>query len=314
MHLRNVGTSDLKVSTLGLGCNNFGGRLDFAKSEAVVHAALDQGVTHFDTADMYPMGAGGMSEEFLGKALGARRTDVVVASKFGMSTAAGKVPEGGSRTYVMQAVEASLKRLNTDWIDLLYLHTPDPDTPIDETLKALDDLIKAGKIRYVASSNFAPWQTVEAHYVARELGSNRFIATQERYSLLSRDVENETIPLCQKYGMGLVPFFPLESGVLSGKYGIGKPIPEGTRLAKSEHLAKMFLSDSNLELAAKLTEFAVGEGKELIDLAFAFLLRDPVVPSVIAGASNPEQMARNAKAVEWQLSGEQIAAVTEILG
>ena len=311
MELRCVGVSGLKVSTLGIGCNNFGGRLDYSQSEAVVHAALDHGVTHFDTADVYPMGDGGTSEEYLGKALGARRSDVVVATKFGMKMS--EQMSGGSRRYLVQAVEASLQRLNTDWIDLLYFHAPDPDTPIDETLRALDDLIKAGKIRYTASSNFAPWQTVEAHYVARELGLNRFIATQERYSLLSRKVEAETIPLCQKYGLGLVPFFPLESGVLSGKYEIGKPVPEGTRLSKSKPLADMFLSDSNLEIAAKLGEFAKGEGKELIDLAFAFLLHDGVVPSVIAGASTPEQVARNAKAVEWQLSSEQAKAVAQIL-
>lgn len=311
MELRCVGASGLKVSTLGIGCNNFGGRLDYSQSEVVVHAALDHGVTHFDTADVYPMGDGGTSEEYLGKALGARRSDVVVATKFGMKMS--EQMSGGSRRYLVQAVEASLQRLDTDWIDLLYFHAPDADTPIDETLRALDDLIKAGKIRYIASSNFVPWQTVEAHYVARELGLNRFIATQERYSLLSRKVEAETIPLCQKYGLGLVPFFPLESGVLSGKYEIGKPVPEGTRLSKSKALADMFLSDTNLEIAAKLGEFAKGEGKELIDLAFAFLLHDGVVPSVIAGASTPAQVARNAKAVEWQLSSEQAKAVAKIL-
>lgn len=310
MELRNVGTSGLKVSTLGIGCNNFGGRLNYAKSEAVVHAALEHGVTHFDTADVYPMGDGGVSEEYLGKALGPRRTDSVIATKFGMQMRAGT---GGSRRYIMQAVEASLKRLRTDWIDLLYFHTPDADTPIDETLRALDDLITSGKVNYVASSNFAPWQTVEAHYIARELGANRFVATQEQYSLLSRKVEEETIPLCQKYGVGLVPFFPLESGVLSGKYKLGEAIPEGTRLASSKPLADKFLNDDNLIIAAKLTEVATAEGKELIDLAFAWLLRDKVVPSVIAGASTPQQVARNAEAVAWQMSNEQVAATAEVL-
>lgn len=311
MELRNVGTSGLKVSTLGIGCNNFGGRLNYAKSEAVVHAALEHGVTHFDTADVYPMGDGGVSEEYLGKALGPRRADSVIATKFGMQMKAGT---GGSRRYIMQAVEASLKRLRTDWIDLLYFHTPDADTPIDETLRALDDLITSGKVNYVASSNFAPWQTVEAHYIARELGANRFVATQEQYSLLSRKVEEETIPLCQKYGVGLVPFFPLESGVLSGKYKLGEAIPKGTRLATSKPLAGKFLNDDNLKITAKLAQAAKAEGKELIDLAFAWLLRDKVVPSVIAGASTPEQVARNAEAVAWQMSNEQVAATAEVLG
>lgn len=311
MELRNVGTSGLKVSTLGIGCNNFGGRLDYAKSEAVVHAALDHGVTHFDTADVYPMGDGGASEKHLGKALGARRENAVIASKFGLPMKEG---QGGSRRYIMQAVEASLKRLDTDWIDLLYFHTPDADTPIDETLRAMDDLITSGKVNYIASSNFAPWQTVEAHYVARELGTNRFIATQEQYSLLTRNVEEETIPLCQKYGVGLIPFFPLESGVLSGKYKVGEALPAGSRLDISKPLADKFLNDGNLKIAAKLAEIAKAEGKELIDLAFAWLLRNKVVPSVIAGASTPEQVARNAEAVAWQMSDEQVAATAEAFG
>ncbi|MFK5980604.1 MAG: aldo/keto reductase [Rhizobiaceae bacterium] len=314
MELRNVGTSGLKVSTLGIGCNNFGHgsrRLDYTKSAAVVHAALDHGVTHFDTADVYPMGDGSTSEEYLGKALGSRRAGAVIASKFGMQMKAG---HGGSRRYIMQAVEASLKRLNTDWIDLLYFHTPDPDTPIDETLRALDDLISSGKVNYVASSNFAPWQTVEAHFIARELGANRFIATQEHYSLLSRTVEAETIPLCQKFGIGLVPFFPLASGVLSGKFKIGEPIPSGTRLSNANPSTDKFLNDKNLKLAVKFTEVAQAQDKELIDLAFAWLLRDKVVPSVIAGASTPEQVARNAEAVAWQMSDEQVAATAKVVG
>ena len=311
MELRNVGTSGLKVSTLGIGCNNFGGRLEYAKSEAVVHAALDHGVTHFDTADVYPMGDGGASEEHLGKALGTRRVDAVIASKFGMPMKAG---QGGSRRYIVQAVEASLKRLGTDWIDLLYFHTPDADTPIDETLHAMDDLTTSGKVNYIASSNFAPWQTVEAHYVARELGTNRFIATQEQYSLISRNVEEETIPLCQKYGVGLIPFFPLESGILSGKYKVGVALPAGSRLDVSKPLAEKFLNDENIKIAAKLAEMAKAEGKELIDFAFAWLLRDKVVPSVIAGASTPEQVARNTEAVAWQMSDEQVAATAKVLG
>jgi aryl-alcohol dehydrogenase-like predicted oxidoreductase len=313
MEYRNIGASGLKVSTLGIGCNNFGGRLDLAQSKAVVHAALDHGVTHFDTADVYPMGSGGASEDCLGQGLGPRRVDVVVATKFGMKMD----PEGrlqdGSRRYVIDAVEASLGRLGTDWIDLLYLHKPDPDTPIDETLRALDDLIRAGKVRYVASSNFEAWRSVEAHYIARVLGLNRFIATQEQYSLLSRDVEKEVIPVCEKYGLGLVPFFPLESGVLSGKYAVGKGAPAGTRLATSKPLADRFMTPQGLEAAARLTDVAKAGDKELIDLAFAWLLRAPVVPSVIAGASTPAQVARNAEAVACKLSAGEIDAVAAAL-
>jgi aryl-alcohol dehydrogenase-like predicted oxidoreductase len=306
MEHRNVGASGLKVSTLGIGCNNFGGRLDEAASAAVVHAALDAGVTHFDTADVYPMGAAGASEEFLGRALGAARADVVVASKFGMAMPKG---QGGSRRWMMQAVEASLIRLGTTWIDLLYLHKPDPETPIDETLRALDDLIRAGKVRYIASSNFAAWQLVEAQLMARELGASRFIATQEQYSLISRKVEAEVIPVAQKYGVGLVPFFPLESGILTGKYRPGQASPEGTRLTTSKGLADRFLTDANLTRAEELRVIAEAAGRELTDLAFAWLLRGSVVPSVIAGASTPAQVNRNARAVAWNVPPDVVAAV-----
>jgi len=313
MEMRNVGASGLKVSTLGIGCNNFGVRLDAGQSAAVVHAALDHGVTLFDTADVYPMGEGGTSEDFLGKALGERRNDAIVATKFGMKMDPEGTRRGGSRRYIIKAVDDSLRRLGTDWIDLLQFHEPDPDTPIDETLRALDDLIRAGKVRYIGSSNFAGWQVVEAHYLARELGLNRFVVTQELYSLLSRDVEREVIPACQKYGMGLLPFFPLASGILSGKYELGKGAPEGTRLATSQSLADMFLSEQNLVEAGKLADVAASCGKGLIDLAFAWLLRDAVVPSVIAGASTPEQVARNAEAVAWQMSADDIAKVSSAL-
>lgn len=311
MEMRNIGASGLKVSTLGVGCNNFGGRLDLAQSKAVVHAALDHGVTHFDTADVYPMGAGGASEEFLGKGLGKRRAEVVVATKFGMKMDPEGRLQGGSRRYLTGAVEASLRRLGTDWIDLLYLHKPDPDTPIEETLRALDDLIRAGKVRYIASSNFEAWRIVDAFHVARELGLNRFIATQERYSLLSRDVEKEVVPVCRRFGVGVLPFFPLESGVLSGKYAAGKA-PEGTRLTTSKALADMFLTAEKLNAAGRLSDVAKAGGMELIDLAFSWLLRSPVVPSVIAGASTPAQIARNAEAAASTISADEIEAVAAV--
>lgn len=295
MQLRNVGTSGLKVSTLGLGCNNFGGRLDEAASIDVIHAALDHGVTHFDTADIYPMGAGGASEEILGKGLGTRRADVVLATKFGMKMS--ETAHGASRRYIMTAVEDSLSRLNTDWIDLLYLHHPDPDTPIEETLRALDDLIHAGKVRYIGCSNFAAWQIAEAHFLARELGTHQFICSQEEYSLVARKVEAEVIPACTHLGLSLIPFFPLASGVLTGKYRKGEALPEGSRLSKTPVHVDLFLTDANLTLVEKLSELAKAAGLEMIDLAFGWLLANSAVPSVIAGASSPEQVARNAQAV-----------------
>lgn len=314
MDERRVGNSGLKVSVLGLGCNNFGGRLDEAASIRVVHAALDYGVTHFDTADVYPMGDGGRSEEILGRALRGRRDEVVLATKCGMQMDEAGRMKGASRRYVMAAVEASLRRLATDHVDLLYVHKPDPDTPVEETLRALDDLVHAGKVRYVAFSNAAAWQVVEADWTARAAGLHRFVATQEQYSLVARSVEKEVIPVCRSYGLGLVPYFPLASGILTGKYRSGEAAPEGTRLAKSERLAGIFMTPENLALADRLRDFAESRGHGLLDLAFAWLLRDPVVPSVIAGASTPEQVEANAEACTWQLSAEEVAEVTEILG
>ena len=304
MDISTVGASGLKVSTLGLGCNNFGGRLDEKASTAVIHAALDHGVTLFDNADVYPLENHGRSEEILGKALGARRSDVVVASKFGYADGT-----DGSRQSIIRSVEASLKRLGTDWIDLYQFHIPDPDTPIEETLRALDDLVRAGKVRYVGCSQFAAWQIVEAHFLARELGSERFISTQAEYSLLERGVEKELLPVCDKFGVGLLPFFPLASGMLSGKYAPGKPVPEGTRLSGGSRLAGIFLNDRNLQAAARLSGVADKLGGELIDLAFAYLLASPAVPSVIAGASTPAQIARNAEAVGFKLSPDDLESI-----
>ena len=313
MEIRNIGTSGLRVSALGVGCNNFGGRLDQSATTAVVHAALDAGVTLFDTADVYPMGDGGASETFLAAGLGARRKDVVLASKFGMKMDPEGVKCGGSRRYIMAAVEDSLKRMGTDWIDLLQFHAPDPLTPIDETIAALDDLIKAGKVRYVGSSNFSAWQVVEAQFVARELGATRFIATQEAYSMLTRDVETDVIPVCQKYGLGVLPFFPLESGVLTGKYHVGQTAPAGSRLAGSPRLAQKFQTDAKVAKATQLNDIAKSAGLELTDLAFAWLLRDGVVPSVIAGASTPAQIARNARAVTVTLDADLLARIDACL-
>ncbi|MDP6271020.1 MAG: aldo/keto reductase [Alphaproteobacteria bacterium] len=308
MEKRQLGTSGLQVSTLGLGCNNFGGRLDEAQSIAVIEKALDLGVTLIDTADVYPMTTTGTSEEIIGKALGKARADVVLATKFGMDM--GNERHGGSRHYIMAAVEDSLRRLRTDWIDLYYLHQPDPRTPIEETLRALDDLVRQGKVRYIGCSNFAGWRTVEATYLARELGTNAFICSQEHYSLLAREVEREVVPALEAYGLGLLPFFPLASGLLTGKYRAGGAA-DG-RLSYTERLANTFLTERNLELVERFAGFCEARGKSLTDLAFAWLLAQKTVPSVIAGASNDEQLEQNLKAVEWTLSAEDLAEIERL--
>jgi aryl-alcohol dehydrogenase-like predicted oxidoreductase len=303
MEYRNVGSSGLKVSALGLGTNNFGGRLDEAASKAVVNAAFELGVTHFDTADIYSNGA---SEEILGRALQGRRDQAVVATKLGGDAPWGR---GGSRRYLVRAVEGTLRRLGTDRIDLLYLHKPDPDTPLDETLAAFDALIAAGKVLYIASSNFAAWSLVRSQHLSHELGLARFVATQEGYSLLNRKVEQEVVPAAKAYGVGLIPYFPLESGVLTGKYRPGQAMPDGTRLTRSPQMAARFATEANLARAEALRGIAEAAGAELIDLAFGWLLRDPVVPSVIAGASTPEQLVRNARAAAWVPPPDVVAAV-----
>jgi len=312
MEQRQVGRSGLQVSALGLGCNNFGGRLDREASIRVVHAALDLGVTLLDTADVYPMGNQGSSEVLIGEALAGRRGEVVLATKFGMAMDDSGRRQGGSRRYIMEEVEASLTRLRTGWIDLYQFHRPDPKTPIEETVRALDDLIRAGKVRYVGCSNFAGWQAVEALWIARELGANAFICSQEEYSLVVRDIEAEVIPALEAYGLGLLPFFPLASGLLTGKYRPGAPAPNDARLAYTKPLADRFLSGRNVALAEKLRAFAEARGHTLLDLAFSWLLAQETVPSVIAGASTPDQLRANAEAVTWALTAENLAEIDRI--
>jgi aryl-alcohol dehydrogenase-like predicted oxidoreductase len=312
MEQRQVGRSGLQVSVLGLGCNNFGGRLDREASIRVVHAALDLGVTLLDTADVYPMGNQGSSETIIGEALAGRRGEVVLATKFGMAMDDSGRRQGGSRRYIMEEVEASLTRLRTGWIDLYQFHRPDPKTPIEETVRALDDLIRAGKVRYVGCSNFAGWQAVEALWIARELGANAFICSQEEYSLVVRDIEAEVIPALDAYGLGLLPFFPLASGLLTGKYRPGTPAPNDARLAYTKPLADRFLSGRNVALAEKLRAFAEARGHTLLDLAFSWLLAQETVPSVIAGASTPDQLRANAEAVTWALTAENLAEIDRI--
>jgi aryl-alcohol dehydrogenase-like predicted oxidoreductase len=307
MKLRRLGASGLKVSEVGLGCNNFGMRIDAKATDAVVGAALDAGITLFDTADIY---GGTKSEEFLGKALGKRRGEVVLATKFGMRIGDDPRRMGGSRRWIMRAVEDSLTRLSTDWIDLYQLHSPDPDTPIDETLRALDDLVTQGKVRYIGNSNFSGWQIADADWTAA--GGTRFISAQNQYSLLERKAEYEVLPACEHFGLGFLPFFPLASGLLSGKYRRGEKPPEGTRLAAWGARGQAAMSDRNFDKVEKLEAWAGERGHTILELAFTWLLGHEVVSSVIAGATSPEQVKANAATADWVLSPDEVEEVGKL--
>ncbi|HMO53583.1 MAG TPA: aldo/keto reductase [Tepidiformaceae bacterium] len=310
MEYRHLGRSGLQVSVVGLGCNNFGMRCDFDQSEKVVNHALDAGITLFDTADVY--GGQGKSEEFLGKILKGKRDQVIIATKFGMKMGEGPHKMGGSRKYIMSAVEDSLRRLQTDYIDLYQMHRPDAETPIEETLRALDGLVTSGKVRYIGSSNFNGWQTAEAHYIAQQRGYTPFISAQNEYNLLDRRIEAELVPACNKYGLQILPFFPLASGFLTGKYRQGQDLPAGTRLANAGPMAARVLTDKNYEMLNKLEEFAEARGKTMVDLAIGWLASLSHVGSVIAGATRPEQIDQNVAAGGWRLTAEELAEVDAI--
>ncbi|MEV6413940.1 aldo/keto reductase [Kribbella sp. NPDC051718] len=310
MEYRQLGDSGLTVSVVGLGCNNFGGRIDADQAEAVVGAALDAGITLFDTADVY-RGEQGSSEEILGKALGSRRDDVVIATKFGGDMKGDNGPDWGvrgSRRYIRKAVESSLRRLGTDWIDLYQLHVPDEVTPIEETLAALSELVAEGKVRYLGSSQFAGWQVVDADWAARTNGSQHFISAQNRYNLLEREVEDELIPACEHLGIGVLPFFPLAAGLLTGKYKRGAEAPAGTRLAKQpERLAR-----ADFDKIEALETFAAERDLTLLDVAIGGLAAQPTVASVIAGATKPEQIEQNVAAGLWEPTFEDLATLDEL--
>ncbi len=316
MKLRSVGRSGLRVSQVGLGCNNLGQRIDFAASQAVVHKALDVGITLFDTADTYREkhpGAVG-SEEHLGQILGARRKDIVLATKFGNPMDKEGVKQGASRRYIIAAVEDSLRRLNTDWIDLLQVHRPDPLTSIEETLRALDDLIRAGKVRYIGCSNYAAWQVVEALWTSRQCGLAPFVSCQDEYSLLMRRAESDKIPMMQAYNLGLLPYYPLASGLLTGKYRRNTPLPSDARLVV--HVARYrdrFINDSNWPVVEALEDFATQRGHTLLELAFSWLAAQPVVSSVIAGATRPEQVEANVHAADWELTAEDLTEIDRLI-
>jgi aryl-alcohol dehydrogenase-like predicted oxidoreductase len=310
MKMRALGPSGLQVSELGLGCNNFGGRVDEAGTRAVVHAALDAGINFFDTADSY--GNKGGSETLLGKVLGDRRKDVILATKFGSAMNEG-ARRDASRRYIMQAVEASLARLGTDWIDVYYLHWPDPLTPMEETLRALDDLVHSGKVRYIGACNLAAWQMVDAQWMARELGTHRFICAQNEYSLVERAPEAELLPALHAHGLSLVPYFPLASGLLTGKYRRDKEAPKDSRFAQWKQLGDLYQSEAHWNRVEKIEAWCSDHGHSLLELAFAWLLARPEVASVIAGATRPEQIQGNARAVEWQMDAAQRVEVDRLI-
>lgn len=310
MKHRKLGRSGLSVSLVGLGCNNFGGRIDLEASRKVVHRALDLGITLLDTADIY--GNRGGSEECLGKILGDRRKDVVLATKFGMAMSDDGKKQGGSRRYIMSAVEDSLRRLKTDWIDLYQIHQSDPNTPIDETMRALDDLIRQGKVRYIGCSNFASWQVAEAQWTAKTEHLSPFISCQDEYSLVIRDLDKTLMPMMGQYGLGLLPYFPLACGLLTGKYKRGAAMPEGARLTTTPRHADRYMTDFNWTMVEKLDAFATKHGHNLLELAFSWLANRAPVSSVIAGATKPEQVDQNAKAVDWDLTPADMAEIDKI--
>jgi aryl-alcohol dehydrogenase-like predicted oxidoreductase len=304
---RPLGESGLDVSVLGLGCNNFGRRVDLEGTRAVVDAALVQGVTFFDTADIY--GNRGGSERLLGEVLQGRRDRVVLATKFGMDMGDGRGPRG-SRRYVLDAAEASLERLRTDVIDYYWYHEPDGVTPIEETLGALDELVRAGKVRAIGASNFTAGQLDEADAAARESGLTRFSAVQNEYNLLVREAERDVLPACRRLGISFIPFFPLASGLLTGKYRRGQAAPSGTRLAARERVA----TDEQFDVLEALDDFARERGLSMLDVAIGTLLARPEVASVIAGATKPEQVQANASAARWSPGPDELAELERLLG
>ncbi len=308
MRFRQVGDSGLMVSVVGVGTNAFGARIDAEETQAVVDAAIEQGITLFDTADSYGDGA---SEEFLGRALGKRRDDVVIASKFGRGKSQ-PLHKGapGSRRYVRRAVEASLRRLGTDYIDLYMLHRPDPVTPIEETLEAMSDLVREGKVRYIGSSNFTAWQVTQAEWAARAIGAQRFVAAQNEYSLYNRLAEQELAPACEAAGVGILPYFPLAYGLLTGKYRRGEVAPDGSRLSGSGQASR--LEGAKWDRIEALQSFADERGLSLLQVAIGGLVAQPAVASVISGVSRPAQIAANIDAGLWEPSAEDLLALDEL--
>jgi aryl-alcohol dehydrogenase-like predicted oxidoreductase len=302
-----LGNSGLKVSEIGLGGNNFGWWADEATSISVINHALDMGVTFIDTADMYKAGE---SEEFVGKAIKNKRSDVIIATKFGSPMGKGPNDKGGSRYYIMRAVEASLRRLQTDYIDLYYMHVPDPTTPIEETLRALDDLVRSGKVRYIGCCNTAGWQLGEALWTSRTNGLASFVVAQSRYNILERQIESELYPCCEAHNVGVIPWGPLSGGFLTGRYQRGEETPAGgfVKMRMYDYIK----TEANWKKLDGLKEFAAQCGHTVGHLAIAWLLARERVCSVIAGARNIEQVSENVAAAEWKLTADELTRIEEI--
>jgi len=300
----------MEVSEIGLGCNNFGIRIDLEGTRKVVAKALDLGVTFFDTADNY--GNFGGSETLLGQVLGNDRKKIVLATKFAAPMADGVTRKNASRRYIMSAVEASLARLQTDWIDLYQMHYHDALTPIEETLRALDDLVRQGKVRYIGCSNLAAWQMVDALWTSRHLNLNHFVSVQAEYSVIVREIEREMLPAIEANGMGLLPYFPLASGLLTGKYTRNTPPPADTRFAAWQRLGDRYATGPNWDAVEHIQAFCSKRGRAVLELAFNWLLSKPAVASVIAGATKPEQVEQNVRSAGWKLTAEDLAEIDQL--
>ena len=309
MEQRRLGTSGFTVPLLGLGTNNFGGRSDEAASLKVIDASIDIGANFFDTANIY---TGTKSETIIGKALKGRRDKVILTTKFGLSMGAGPNMQGGSRGHILNELDTSLRRLQTDYLDLYQMHMVDRSTPIEETLRALDDVVRAGKVRYIGCSNYDAWHLVEALHTSRALNLNAFVSVQPYYNLLKRGIERELAPACEAYDIGIIPYFPLESGFLTGKYRPGEGAPSGTRFDKTPTFQAK-LNEDNFAILSALESFAAERGHTVGELAMAWLAARPQVCSVISGASTPEQVQANAKGLEWKLTAEDLAEIDEIV-
>ena len=308
MKYRRLGNSGLKVSEVGIGANNFGRRVDAEGTAAIIDRTLDLGINLIDTANTY--GGDRRSEEYIGRALKGKRSDALVATKAAMSMGDGPNDSGASRLHLMSELELSLRTLETDYVDLYQVHFPDDDTPIEETMRALDDMVSQGKVRYIGCSNFSAWQVCEAIWTSRTYGLTPFVSVQPPYSMMQRDIEAELVPFCREYDVGILPFYPLANGFLTGKYRRGHGAPEGTRLAESD---RGMFTDENYDLLESLETFASERGHTVLELAFAWLLANPNVSSVIAGATKIEQVESNAGAANWALSPQEKAEVDALL-
>jgi aryl-alcohol dehydrogenase-like predicted oxidoreductase len=309
MNYRSLGTSGLKVSAIGLGTNQFGGKVDAKTTKNILHAALDLGINFIDTADVYQAGR---SEEYIGLALEGRRQGAVIATKVYYKVGESPNDRGASRQHILHGVESSLRRLNTDYLDLYQIHVGDEETPIEETMRALEDLVRTGKVRYIGASNFNAWQLVWSNALAEINGWTKFVSIQPHYHMLERDIEKELVPACTYFGIGILPYFPLAGGFLTGKYQIDQPAPPGSRGVSSEYVQR-YMKPENYSKLEKLKAFAKEHNRTLGELAHAWLLAQPQISSVISGATSVEHVQANAAAADWKLTEEEIYQVNTIL-